>query len=120
MMDVCGPYGIRHMSLEAGQSILGHKHNFDHVTVCRRGRVKLEWLGVVSVDENGAPSEFTVIRFIELPAYALQGSRCLVRKDTWHRITAIEESDYECWYLHRNPLDGEAVEEWTGWEKAYT
>lgn len=85
-----------------GQVVIGHKHNFDHVTFVW-GALQIDLLDVVSVDPMGNPLEFSVtesrtIREADpMPFY-------LVKKGVWHRLTALEDGTrYLCAYPWRKP-----------------
>lgn len=69
----------------------GHKHNFDHVTLLVNGEVKIE------IDGH-EPKTFVAPTFI------------VIRKDYEHKITALTDDVlYYCVFALRN-LDGEVIE----------
>lgn len=82
----------------------GHEHNFDHTTIVFTGSVHVEARhpdGRVFQLDCKAPDSF------------------LVKKDVHHKITATaENTEAWCVYSHRTP-QGDVVQEYTGWEKAY-
>lgn len=100
---------------KAGDFIEGHKHNFDHVTLIRRGRFRIEVLEDISAAavEGGAIPK--VLKAVEKSA----GEYVLIRAELVHRLTALEDhSAFLCIYAHRTP-QGDVVQEYTGWEHAF-
>lgn len=88
-----------------GHVIEGHKHTFDHTTIV--------FVGAVNVKAT-LPDGKTVERTFRAPTHFL------VKADVEHQITALEEgTEFWCVYSHRNG-QGDIVEEYTGWEPAYT
>lgn len=78
--------------LKDGDNGGGHEHNFDHVTLLCKGKVRVEV-------ENNAPKEFTAPTFI------------VIRKEHKHKITALEDDTiYYCVFALRN-IDGEIVDD---------
>lgn len=91
----------------AGEVVEGHAHNFDHVTLVRRGSFRIEQL-----DETG-----NVVRAVDRDA--IEG-HVLIKAGVIHRLTALEDNSvYWCIYAHRNP-QGEVLENYDGWTPAYT
>lgn len=85
-----------------GQQVIGHKHNFDHVTFVW-GAIEIDTLEVLSTDALGNPHEFKV-----LSTHLVRGPSAmpffLVPKGVWHRLTAMEESSsYQCVFPWRKP-----------------
>jgi hypothetical protein len=101
---------IRSGNIEkAGDKVRGHKHNFDHVTIIRRGRAVIR-----ALNEDG-----TVKREVTKDADSIENGHVLIRADTLHEIEALEDGTvYWCIYAHRKP-DGEVIEHYEGWEVAY-
>jgi hypothetical protein len=76
--------------LYAGNSIEGHEHYFDHVTLLARGKIKVEVAGQ-------EPKEFTAPTFI------------VMRKELSHKMTALEHNTiYYCVFALRD-VNGEVV-----------
>lgn len=88
--------------LTIGQQVVGHQHNFDHVTVVW-GAILIELLDVVSVDAYGNPLEFRVTESHEVRGPSAMPF-FLIKKSIWHRLTALEDgSAYLCMYPWRKP-----------------
>ena len=106
---VGGNIFIRKGQIEmAGETVDGHEHNFDHVTIVKSGSMRIEQL-----DEAG-----NVVRSVEKVASA-NNSHVLILAGAIHRLTALEDnSSYWCVYAHRDP-QGELVEHYDGWKEAY-
>lgn len=119
---------IREMRFEkAGDSTNGHDHYFDHTTYVVRGAIRVERLRKVKdeatvVGGDGRtqviPAQYEVERVVE--KRAIDGRNwLLIKAGVCHRITALEPNTLaHCIYSHRNP-QGEVVEEFDGWPKAY-
>ena len=131
----------------AGQSVLGHQHNFDHVTFCLNGELEISLLDVETVDVAEQPLEAKVAKTVTLrPTDEVPGF--LILKGRWHVLTAkTENTRYMCVYAHRFPQaltmhepgqapqlpytktdpdgtvwyrgDDTIVQDCTGWELAY-
>lgn len=102
---VSGNIFIRPMSLpKVGDSIQGHKHNFDHTTIVFTGAVR-----VVATLPDG----------LEIEREFTAPDSFLVKADVEHEITATANDTVAwCVYSHRTP-QGEVTEEYTGFEDAY-
>lgn len=100
---------IREMAFEkVGSVIEGHAHNFDHTTYVVRGSVKVE-----ALDASGAVVKTAIKRAVDGHNWVL------IRADTSHRLTALEDNSMgHCIYSHRNP-QGEIVESYDGWMEGY-
>ena len=125
MEFVSGNVYIREMAfVKAGDTHVGHFHNFDHTTYVVRGAIKIEQLQVVVpavLDADGietTPAKFEVVRTMEKKAS--QGHNwVLILAKAYHRITALEDDTMaHCIYAHRNP-QGEVVQEYDGWHDGY-
>lgn len=107
-MDVklYGGFGVRMGHLSKGQATNTHRHNFPHLTYLRGpGRVeKLE-------PTNAEETQFRVVKRVDKP----KGGHVFIQAGMWHRITALEDLDYDCLYTHRTP-DGELTDEFSGWQ----
>lgn len=99
-LDVTGNIFVREMPFtKAGQRVEGHAHNFDHMTYCVRGALRIERDGQ-AVDKRA-------------------GEWALIKAGVPHRITALENDSLgHCIYAHRTP-QGEVVQKSTGWQPAY-
>lgn len=96
---------IRPIRLEkAGDFTPGHTHNFDHTTIIFKGAVR-----VVATSPDGST------RTADFPFE----DSFLVKADVLHEITALEDDTvYWCVYSHRD-AQGEVIQEYTGFDKAY-
>lgn len=95
--------------LEKGRVIDSHAHNFDHVTMISHGAMLIE---VLDAAENVVSAVTKTSKMARNFVLILKGTR--------HRLTALEDGTvYQCVYAHRDE-EGNVVEDYTGWEKAYT
>jgi hypothetical protein len=136
MEYVSGNILLREMIFEnAGDSIIGHEHTFDHTTYIPHGALRVELL-----DAEGDAVKSVVKRASERHNWVL------IKAGVRHRITAVEDGSIgHCVYAHRVPqalvdhkgkdpeydalLDklmamaderfGQIVQVYDGWEKAY-
>ena len=73
--------------LMRGEKVVGHRHNFDHVTYIQRGKFEVvtdEWTKTISADDWD--------NFV------------LIKKNKVHSFTALEDnSRYQCIFAHRMP-----------------
>jgi quercetin dioxygenase-like cupin family protein len=108
MEYAAGNVFIREGRLDLGNKMEGHEHNFDHVTYIAKGSAKVQKLDA----SDNVVSEVT--------KSASQGQNwVLILAGVRHRITALEDGTvYHCIYAHRSP-QGDVVQEWDGWGKAY-
>lgn len=101
---------IRHMVFDkAGDIVEGHKHNFDHHTLCVRGAVKVK-----RTHPDGRTDE----------AEQVAGDLgLLIKAECTHELIATKDDTLcFCIYAHRVPqADGSEVisQHYTGWENAY-
>lgn len=96
-----GNIWVRQNILEkAGDSNLGHKHHFDHVTLLQSGKVRIEV-------EGHAPKEFTAPTFIT------------IKKEHRHQVTAL--TDDVCWYcvFALRDIDGDVTDIFSGDNSPY-
>ncbi len=105
---VLGNVFIRPMVFEkAGQVVEGHSHNFDHVTYCAKGSMKIEKLDgdkVVATTVKRAADQYNSV---------------LILAGIHHRLTALEDGTIgHCIYAHRN-AQGDVLQDYDGWSPAY-
>lgn len=106
---ISGNIFIRPMPFDqAGSTIEGHAHNFDHTTYVVRGSVRIE-----ALDDAGNVLRSAVKK-------ASDGYNwVLIRAGVIHRLTALEANSLaHCIYAHRTP-QGDVVQDWDGWSPAY-
>lgn len=105
---ISGPHGIRtlEMLMTKGFVFPTHAHKHAHNTICFVGSFLVEMMN----DDD------TVNRSVVLKP----GRHALILAGVKHRLTSLEDGTYgECWFSHRDPTNGEVVEEWNGWEDAH-
>jgi hypothetical protein len=82
----------------AGSVLVGHKHNFDHITWLSKGSISLKF-----ILPNGETGE----RQYTAPA------PILIKKDVIHEITALEDGVIaDCIYALRDANTGEVIDYW--------
>ena len=97
---------------------ISHQHNFDHTTYVAKGGFSIEQVEPVAFDADKQPTEFRTVRKVEKSAADLK-NWVLVKANTWHRLTALEDdSVYHCLYSHHTP-QGDIVQEYDGWMESY-
>jgi len=108
MEYAAGNIFIREGKLDRANIMAGHEHNFDHVTYIAKGAARIEKLDAAD----------NVVSSIEKTAE--QGQNwVLIKAGVRHRVTALADGTvYHCIYAHRTP-QGDIVQEWDGWGKAY-
>ncbi len=103
---------------EAGQSVPGHKHHFDHTTICFHGSFR-----VVKLFPDGGRQEL----LLEGPRPTPVGSgtpdgrisHVLIEAGIEHEFTALETgSIFWCVYSHRSP-QGDVIQVCEGFDRAY-
>ena len=106
---ISGNIFIRPMPFDqAGSTVEGHAHNFDHTTYVVRGSVRIE-----ALDDAG-----NVLRSVVKKA-SDGYNWVLIRAGVIHRLTAQEANSLaHCIYAHRTP-QGDVVQDWDGWSPAY-
>lgn len=78
-----GGFYVRAFEHKVGEPYQGHEHYIDHVGNLLSGKARVYWRdrdGTEGVIEMLVPSK------IHMP------------KDRWHRIEAIEDTRWECWF----------------------
>lgn len=135
----------RRGKISVGGQVDGHTHNFDHVTACKSGRIRVQGrrngeLLSETVLEMGdvclilADVEHTLIQepgippLVRLAMDSLRDRLLAAIPDAAEAIQAAYaateeahgnvEADYFCLYAHRTP-QGDVVQEYTGWPEAY-
>lgn len=99
----CGSLRFRVPSgpMSAGSMVIGHAHNFGHVTMVKSGSFKVSKLTGVECDAMGrilkAEIEIcTTVRASDPMSF------CWIEKGVWHQLEAMEDgSEYICAYPHR-------------------
>lgn len=105
---IAGNVFVRQMMFDkAGDVVAGHAHNFDHITYCVRGGLRIEQLDVTG----------GIVRSVE--KLAGEANWVLIRAGVEHRITAlVDDSIGHCIYAHRTH-QGDIVQEYSGWAPSY-
>lgn len=106
---ILGPIGKRtHLLEEACQENVGHTHNYDHVTMVIRGRVRVTYRYMRDGQEvTGESREFGA------------GEDILIKADVMHTIKALEPNTvYKCVFSHRD-FDGLVTQIYQGNDRAY-
>lgn len=136
---------VRQGEIPVGGQVDGHTHNFDHVTACRSGRIRVKgyrnnWLIAETVVEMGdvvlilADVEHTLIQEPGMPPLVqaavddLKARLLAALPDAVKEIEAAYAetqeahgnvpAKYSCIYAHRTP-QGDVVQQYTGWPEAY-
>lgn len=118
-----GPLYIRTMDhLPKGRVIDGHRHNFAHVTLVIRGRVKVTKRGEIVkttgeqiMDGEGKP----LLMVLGIREFG-PGVPILIAAECHHEIEVLEDDTAVwCQFTHRDPVTGGVVQEYNGWERAY-
>jgi len=110
-MDVAiiGPIGVRQFTLEKiCEESVGHEHNYDHVTMVVRGRIRVKY-SYLNGDQlvEGESREFG------------PGDDVLIKANVRHTIKALEPNTvYKCVFSHRD-FDGLVTQNYVGNELAY-
>ena len=108
-LTVRGPVGVRRFHLaKTCQTNEGHKHNYDHVTIVIRGRVKVRY----SYDHDGQRIDGESREFGA-------GEDFVVKAQVYHEVKALEpDTVYLCVFSHRD-FDGVVSQQYTGNDLAY-
>jgi quercetin dioxygenase-like cupin family protein len=108
-LDILGPVGIRQFDLaEVCHESQGHEHNYDHVTVVTRGRLRVTY----SWEEGGQTVTGQSREFAA-------GERLLIKAKVRHTIKAMEpNTQYLCVFSHRD-FDGLVTQVYQGNAEAY-
>lgn len=103
----CGAGIFVRQSAPEGMSIdkpvLGHAHNFDHVTFVTRGSIEVSLLKVLEFNVDGNPLR-TAIEFSRIISAEDEVNWLLVMKGRLHMLRAVTEgARYQCTYASRLP-----------------
>lgn len=105
---IAGPVAVRPMEIGPCSSHRGHTHNYDHLTVVYRGRVRVEFCK--------GPAHLT--EPYEVREYGA-GETFTVKADIYHTIKPLTaDALWLCIYDHRDE-SGVVVEQYTGHQGAY-
>lgn len=90
-------------AMKKDEVILGHRHNFDHTTVCLSGSLEVSLLKPTELNEEGNPLAAEVDKTVTLHA-GDEMPWFLVLKGRFHALRALEDGTrYGCFYSHRIP-----------------
>lgn len=85
------------------ETVLGHRHNFDHTTFCDRGSLEVSLLHVTKPDAAGRPIDAEIEKQWVLRATD-DINWCLILKGRFHMLRALEDGTrYRCIYAHQAP-----------------
>lgn len=107
--SIIGPIGTRDFVLDKiCEESVGHEHNYDHITLVIRGRLRIKY----SYTENDKLVEG------ESRDYS-QGEKILIKANVRHTVKALEDNTlYTCIFSHRD-FDGLVTQNYLGHGKAY-
>lgn len=92
-------------TIDAGDMVQGHVHNFDHATFCTAGVIR-----VVRTSPDGVTDTAELVAG-ELPL--------LIKAECVHELHAVDgPAAYMCIYAHRTP-QGEVCQRHSGWADGY-
>lgn len=92
-----------HRPMHAGETVLGHLHNFDHTTYINKGAMEINLLEVLAVNGHGHPLQARVAESRIIRA-SDEVNWFLVLKGRYHVLKALEDNTvYHCIYSHRLP-----------------
>lgn len=91
--------------MKAGETIVGHTHNFDHTSIVIYGE-----LHVVVKDIEGR---------IVIQGDFIAGEHFLVKAQYLHEMTSkVDGTHFICIYSHRTP-QGDVIQQYNGWGENY-
>lgn len=106
MEYVCGNLYIRQPNegfLTKDQVVLGHRHNFHHMTMITHGSFEICLLEATEVNAEGAPLNAQVLEQFVVRADD-EINWVLILKGKFHTLRALEDhSRYQCVYAHQMP-----------------
>lgn len=86
-----------------GDTVIGHKHNFDHTTYVKSGSMLIELLNVTKIGAFGEVEEAEVEKSFTINSQD-DINFVLIKKGKFHKLTALEDgTSYHCIYSHRYP-----------------
>lgn len=89
--------------LKAGHIILGHRHNFGHVTVVNRGSLTVAALKATVMNVNGWPARAEVDHERIIKATDRE-NWFFIEQGVFHMLRVEEDdTDYGCFYANRLP-----------------
>lgn len=104
------------VAFEQNKICAGHTHNFDHTSIFFNGKWRVrKWQPVVN--EDGSPTG----GWVQSVMIEREGPfHLLIEANAKHEFTYLSEGIGKAWcvYSHRTP-QGDVVQEYTGWQKAY-
>jgi hypothetical protein len=101
----CNIFERKHQRMPRGHVLHGHQHNFDHKSTVFWGALRIQ---------ATLPSGERVDRIFLAP------DTVWIRAEVEHEITSLRRgTTMWCQYAHQTP-QGEIVQEYTGWQQAYT
>lgn len=105
MEFICGNIFVRRhtFGMSKGETVIAHKHNFDHMTQVLKGSLRIGLLEVSKFNAAGDPIEAETV--LEKVISADDDINfMLVLKGRFHIITSLEDGTrYQCIYSHQVP-----------------
>jgi hypothetical protein len=100
----CGNIFVRQCEpMQAGTGVLGHRHNFDHMTHVQSGVLEISVLRESAARIDGTPLEADVLETRVIRADD-EVNWMLIMKGRFHILRALEDGTrYQCIYAHRAP-----------------
>ncbi|MEO7778506.1 MAG: hypothetical protein ABIY63_13320 [Fibrobacteria bacterium] len=112
-----GPFFRRPMFFpEVGSTMMGHAHNFDHMSVVLSGLVLVRY---VDVGADNKP-----LKGVEFKEDVFGGKKkayeIFIAAGKWHQFVALEpDTEIKCYFPHRS-FDGEIIADYNGNLHAYS
>lgn len=108
-LSIIGPIGVRKFELaEVCESNAGHQHNYDHVTIVVRGRIKV----IYRYEQGGQVVEGESREFGA-------GETVTIKANVHHTVKSLEANTlYLCVFSHRD-FDGQVIQSYRGNDAAY-
>lgn len=90
-------------SMKAGETVVGHAHNFDHTTYVKAGALEICLLEPTELNANGLPIKAEVV-FTKIVSAKDEQNWLLILRGKYHSLRALEDGTvYHCIYSHRLP-----------------